>query len=418
MKSFISLTRQGSKAKEGIKTTTQKLNRKPKGDGQLRVGKLLLLIFFLSILSFSYVSAQENEVEVYMFYGAGCPHCAMLQEFLADMQEKYSLLTVKEHETYFNEENRETFQKMADSFGHAIQGVPTVFIDDKVIVGFSTTIGDSIEKEIQRCISEGCISPAEKMGVTEETTSIVGESSPLESPERVAMTKKVVTIPAVFSAAAVDAINPCAFAVLIILLTTILAAGVKKRILMAGLAFTISIYISYFLMGIGLYSAIQAAGLTHKFYSIVAVLAIIVGLFNLKDYLWYGKWFIMEVPMSWRPKLKCLLSGVTSVPGAFLIGFVISLFLLPCTSGPYIVILGLLAKVTTRNYAILLLLLYNLIFVMPMLIITLAIYFGFTTTEKAEEWRTKKLKVLHLIAGIIILLLGIGMFVAMGLGIV
>jgi len=63
-----------------------------------------------------------------------------------------------------------------------------------------------------------------------------------------------------------------------------------------------------------------------------------------------------------------------------------------------------------------LLLLYNLIFVLPMLIITSAIYFGFTTTEKAEEWRTRKLKILHLIAGIIMLLLGIGMFVAMALG--
>ena len=152
------------------------------------------------------------------------------------------------------------------------------------------------------------------------------------------------------------------------------------------------------------------------FYTIVAALAILVGLFNLKDYLWYGKWFIMEVPRSWRPKMKAVLKGITSVPGAFLIGFVISLFLLPCTSGPYIVILGLLAKTATRSYAMGLLLLYNLIFVLPMLIITLLIYFGFTTTEKAEHWRTRKLKVLHLIAGVIMLLLGIGMFVAMGLG--
>ena len=151
---------------------------------------------------------------------------------------------------------------------------------------------------------------------------------------------------------------------------------------------------------------------------IVAALAILIGLFNLKDYLWYGKWFTMEVPLSWRPALQKLIKGVTSVPGAFLIGFVVSLFLLPCTSGPYIVILGLLAKAAARNYAISLLLLYNFIFVLPMLLITLAIYFGFTTTEKAEEWRQKRLKVLHLIAGIIILLLGIGMFVAVGLGMI
>ena len=248
-----------------------------------------------------------------------------------------------------------------------------------------------------------------------DVIEITGESSPPKDPEREAL-KKQLTVPAVISAAMVDAINPCAFAVLIILLTTILATKNKKRALFSGLAFSLSIYISYFLMGIGLYSAVQAAEFTHIFYIVVACLAVLVGLFNLKDYLWYGKWFVMEVPMKWRPKLKGLIKGVTSVPGAFLIGFAVSLFLLPCTSGPYIVILGLLASATERGYAIVMLLLYNLIFILPMLIITGLIYFGFTTTEKAEEWRQKKLKILHLIAGLIILLLGVGMFVALGLG--
>jgi len=114
--------------------------------------------------------------------------------------------------------------------------------------------------------------------------------------------------------------------------------------------------------------------------------------------------------------MKTLIRGVTSVPGAFLIGFAVSLFLLPCTSGPYIVILGLLAHATEWGYAMALLVLYNFIFVLPMLIITGAIYFGFTTTEKAEEWRKGKLKILHLIAGIIILLLGIGMLSVIALG--
>jgi len=81
-----------------------------------------------------------------------------------------------------------------------------------------------------------------------------------------------------------------------------------------------------------------------------------------------------------------------------------------------IVILGLLAKAASRDYAILLLLIYNFIFILPMLIITLAVYFGFTTTQQAEEWRTKKLKTLHLIAGIIILILGILMLTSIYLG--
>ncbi|MBW3016947.1 cytochrome c biogenesis protein [Candidatus Woesearchaeota archaeon] len=369
---------------------------------------ILMALLALLILPVAYA---QSTVELYDFYGQGCPHCAKLKIFLEDMKEKYPSLVVVEKEVYFNQENRELFQEMSDAYGTKIQGVPTVFIDKKVFVGFSDAIGTEIENEIKRCAEEGCASPLE----VNESIQIIDDSSPTDDPGKTKL-KDQITIGAVIGAAAVDAINPCAFAVLIILMAAILATKHKKRALFAGLAFSASVFISYYLMGVGLYSAIQVAGMTHWFYAVVAVLAIIVGLFNLKDYFWYGKWFVMEVPMTWRPKMKALLRSVTSVPGAFMIGFVVSLFLLPCTSGPYIVILGLLAKAAERGYALLLLLLYNFIFVLPMLIITFAIYFGFTTTEQAEEWRTKKLKVLHLIAGIIILLLGIGMLIALMLG--
>lgn len=372
--------------------------------------KLLLILLLLSAT----VAAQNNQTDLYLFYGKGCPHCSQAEIFLQNIAPEHPELNIIEKEIYFNNENRKFFQQMTASYGKQLQGVPTMFINGKMFVGFSNSIKQALKKEIERCKEQPCVSPI-KHEITSETLAVEGESSPLEDPEKTQL-KETLTIPAVLSAAAVDAINPCAFAVLIILLTTILATKKRSRALAAGLAFTASIYISYVLMGLGLYSAITATGLSHTFYFIVAILAILIGFFNLKDYIWYGRWFVMEVPQSWRPKLKALLKGVTSIPGAFLIGFAVSLFLLPCTSGPYIVILGLLAKASVRETAMLLLLLYNFIFVLPMLIITFAIYFGLTTTEKAEEWRKSKLKVLHLIAGVILVLLGIGMLVAMQLG--
>ena len=373
--------------------------------------RLLLMVLALTLLS-SIVSAAD--VDLYFFHGRGCPHCAAEEKFLEVMVEKYPL-TVHAHEVYFDKDGRALFQKFADAYGQELGGVPTTFVGDKVIVGFNDAIGSTIEAEIKRCSEEGCPDPASKVPLEEDIISIQVDSSPTEEPGKTVM-KKRLTIPAVVGAAAVDAINPCAFAVLIILLTTILVTHSKKKALFAGLAFSLSIFISYFLMGLGLFSAIQAAGVTRAFFWVVSVLAILIGLFNLKDYLWYGKWFIMEVPLSWRPKMKSLIKSVTSVPGAFLIGFVVSLFLLPCTSGPYIVILGMLAEVTTRNTAMWYLLLYNLIFVLPMLLITGAVSLGFTTTSKAEEWRQRKLKVLHFIAGVILLLLGIGMLIALIMG--
>jgi cytochrome c biogenesis protein CcdA/glutaredoxin len=334
--------------------------------------------------------------ELAFFYGRGCPHCAKMKEFLGSMQRKYPRLAVLEYEVYFDAGNARLFERVAAGYGVPIEGVPTVFVGDRAIGGFSEEMAARVEQSVRKCIEHGCASPLARARAGPANTGL--------------------TLSAVAAGAAVDAINPCAFAVLIILITAVLASGGRRRALYAGTAFSLSIFISYYLMGLGLYSAVQAAAATQAIYAAAALLAIVVGLFNLKDYLWYGKWFAMEVPQSWRPALKRLIQGVTSVPGAFLVGFAVSLFLLPCTSGPYIVILGLLAKTTTRTGAMLWLLLYNAIFILPMVLITGAVYYGFTTAERVEAWRATRLPLLHLVAGIILLLLGLAMMASLWLG--
>jgi len=379
-------------------------------------GAKILIFFALLLLAMPPVLADD--VEIYYFYGKGCPHCAQMKPFLEGLAEEKPIL-LKEFEVYFDQENLAFFEEVSKAYGTEISGVPTTFLDDKVIVGYSPALETSLLQEIERCIEEGCVSPSEKLEQAngKDVTQITGDSSPSEDPEKTELQKKL-TFPAVLSAAAVDAINPCAFAVFVILLSTVLVSGNKRRALGSGIAFTFAIYISYFLMGIGLYTALASSGITKIIFIIAASLAIILGLFNLKDYLWYGRWFVMEVPQKWRPAMQRLIKGVTSVPGAFLIGFVVSLFLLPCTSGPYIVILGLLSETTTKNTAVLWLLLYNFIFVLPMIAITGIVYFGLSTPEKLNELRVKRIKTLHLITGAILLLLGIGMFIAMHLGII
>jgi cytochrome c biogenesis protein CcdA/glutaredoxin len=356
-------------------------------------------------------STEQNDVHLHMFYGQGCPHCANLKLFLDNIKDKYPSLIIHEHEVYQDQQERELFERMSADFNKPIQGVPTVFIDDKVIVGFSNTIGESIEEEIKRCLEINCNDPEFKLA-TPETTQVVGESSPPTDPEKKEIMEKL-TIPIVIFAAAVDAINPCAFAVLIILMTAALSITDKKRALKFGLAFSISIYIAYFLMGCGLFSALQISGLNHTFYIIVTILAVVVGLLNIKDYFWYGKGFLMEVPLSWRPTMKKILHSATTPFGAFIAGLAVSLFELPCTGGPYIVILGLLAKEVTRATGFLYLLLYNLVFISPLIILSLLIYKGLSTTTKLEELRKKRIKSLHLIAGVLMLIIAAAMIVSL-----
>ncbi len=217
---------------------------------------------------------------------------------------------------------------------------------------------------------------------------------------------------AVVCGAALDAINPCEFAILILLMASILIADdTRKKALRTGLSFVAAVFVAYFLMGLGLLEFIRAYTLSFSgvFYKIVAALAIIIGLLNIKDYFWYGGGgFIMEVPKSWRTRMKELIWGVTTPWGGFIVGLVVSLFLLPCTSGPYVVILGLLASKTTLFKAILYLIAYNLIFIAPMVAIVLAMYWGLPP-ERAEDWRKEKIRLLHLIAGLVLVALGIVM---------
>ncbi|MBN1793247.1 hypothetical protein JW826_06200 [Candidatus Woesearchaeota archaeon] len=420
---------------------------------------ILIAMLYTSIFLSAFALAENNvssgnEVHLHLFYGQGCPHCSQVRTFLNEIQPNYPALVIHEHEIYLNKEEVLVFQQMAADFNVPIEGVPTIFIDGKVIVGFSNSIGNSIENEIKRCIETGCGDPAEKgKQESSETEQIIGDSSPSQDPaqndnssvadvasgaanqddlsasadnpaepgasseitESGGFSQKL-TIPLVMAAAAVDAINPCAFAVLIILMTAALAISDKKRALKFGLAFTVSIYISYFLMGLGLFSALQAAGISHVFYIIVTVLAVIVGLLNIKDYFWYGKGFLMEVPLSWRPAMKGILNGATSPGGAFLAGFAVSLFELPCTGGPYIVILGLLAKEVTMSTGIWYLLLYNLVFISPLIILSLIIYKGLSTTEQLESIRQDKIRLLHLIAGLLMLGIATAMILSIAYG--
>jgi len=220
--------------------------------------------------------------------------------------------------------------------------------------------------------------------------------------------KEKLTLTAVMGGAIIDAINPCEFAILILLMGTLLLNNNKKRALQSGLAFCLAVFLAYFAMGVGLLKIIQDFHISFTIIRVVGALSIILGLLHLKDYIKYEpEKFVMEVPTKWRPTMKNLIKGVTNPLSAFLIGLLISVFLLPCTSGPYIIILTLLSNQAVSQLQIFLyLLLYNSIFILPMLFIVFLMYFGLQAT-RAESWRKDKIRLMHLIASIILTILGL-----------
>ena len=216
----------------------------------------------------------------------------------------------------------------------------------------------------------------------------------------------------------VDAINVCAIAVLTLVLMNILIQnpGNKKKTLLSGLSFILAVYIMYFLYGgiiftffTGIAQGIKGA--SEIIYNIFIVLILIIGALQIKDFFHYKAGsFGTEMPIFMRPKMKKWVKKITSPKGAFVIGLFVTLFLLTCTMMP---LFGAINKLTNLGYSFIRiapwLLYYNFIFVIPMLIVTFLVSWGFTKVDEVSGWKEKNIRTLHLIAGILMFLVGLSL---------
>ncbi len=366
-----------------------------------KVTQSLFFIFFLLVLS-----VPVSGTELIFFYENGCPYSARIGDFLEKRIRPHYPVEIKAYEIH-DPASANLMLELARAFGAKDileKGTPAVFIGEKALQGENRLALRQIEEAVRVALRQKAASPFSRLEEEEEK----GEKF-----------RARITLPAVIGAAAVSALNPCAGAVLIILLGTILVASRRKMAVFgAGFSFTAASFISYFLVGLGLLTTVQGSGIQRYAYIVVSVLAVLIGLWNMKDFFWKRQLSIENLPEGWQPFIKRSTSRITPVLGASLVGFAASLFLLPCTSGPYIVIIGMLADSTTQMKGVWLLVLYNAIFVLPFIIITLAVGLGLTSASRVENWRLEKLRKLRLISGAVMFSLGVTLVVFLLLGII
>ncbi|MDO8623424.1 MAG: hypothetical protein Q7R52_04200 [archaeon] len=231
--------------------------------------------------------------------------------------------------------------------------------------------------------------------------------------------QEILSFAKITALALADAVNPCELAILAIVLITILTQYPenRKKVLYTGLAFSFSVYVTYLFYGVVIIQLFKTFATFISSFSIylykgLAIMAMILGALNVKDYFMYKPGtFATEMPLSFRPRVKLWIKKITTPTGAFFIGILVTIFLLPCTMGPYIVASGLLSSIGLVK-ALPWLLYYNFIFILPMLIITVMVYIGFTSVENVSDWKERNIKKLHLIAGI--LLFAVGLSLLMG----
>jgi len=211
----------------------------------------------------------------------------------------------------------------------------------------------------------------------------------------------------VVACALIDSVNPCAFAVLVFLLLSIITLESRQRVLAVGGAYIAAVFLFYLLSGIGLFTIVQQTGFSSVLFIGAAILAIILGLVNVIDVIRKNEGFILAIPESRKTTVERYIRDA-SLPGAFVLGILVGIFELPCTGGIYLAILGLMSKTLTFGQGFPYLLLYNFIFVLPLIAILLVVAFGLSV-EKVHSWRLENRRMLRLLIGLSMIAIGIVM---------
>lgn len=193
---------------------------------------------------------------------------------------------------------------------------------------------------------------------------------------------------AVVGSGLVDGLNPCAFATIIFFIAYLAFIGRKGRdVLLTGIAFAAGVFIAYFLLGVGLLRVLEAVNMTHLgrwLYLVIAALCLILAVVNLTDFFRAREGkpeeMQMRLPMRMRRWINKIIREGAPVRAyalvALITGFVVSLIELACTGQIYIVVLSALSQPTLRTRALGYLVIYNLAFIMPLIIVFLLAFFG------------------------------------------
>jgi len=365
---------------------------------------LIMKKYFLSLLTILFFMSPNYSVfadSYFLYYWQGCHHCANVEKYFQqeNITKKYN---VNLKEVYFNSKNRESFMNDSNKLNipESERWVPTLIVFDNNNQPTSYKTWDEPIISLFKSISKADKSQNHDITTWDKIVS----KSPKTFWDHLSFFS--ILLPAAIS----DSINPCEFAVMLILLWAILIKYENRRkVILAWCLFSLAVFLSYYAMWIGLYSALSSFSNVFYLKIWIWILGIIVWLANFKDYFWYGKWFVMEVPFSWRKNMKKILTWITSPFWAFGVWIIVSLFLLPCTSWPYLVILGYLSSQNANidNWGYIYLFIYNLFFILPMLLITIIVGLWKKSTQQLEQYRDNNIEKIHLIVGILMMLLWI-----------
>ncbi len=356
-----------------------------------------LLVFSLLLL----VSLVSSKIIVSEFHSPSCPHClnvinsGVLDEIKLMDNVEFHMYDVALPRDYAKYEEYHKRIKMPS-------GWPLLIVEDGDKINY--LLGDTPIIENSKQMIENISSYIHEENTLDKTKNYIENIFKDSVGEDGKLSLKGIFV--LVLAAVVDSINPCAFGVLLFLMISLLNLGSSKRALKAGMLYVLIVFIVYFLAGLGFFSIIQSfSSIRYWIYLVVGIIVLVMSIIEFRDYIMAtkGRESILRI----TPKIKPFIEKYSkkgTIFAVLVLGVVVSLFELPCTGGVYIAIIAMLSKHVSASY--LYLLIYNLIFVLPLIIITVLIYKG-ASPEKLQNWNTRDRKWMKLGVALVMLFLAI-----------
>ncbi len=403
---------------------------------QTRLGLVAFLLFLLlspfagaetpdpASDEFWYGTAADGTptVRLWYFFSPTCPHCQAAKPFLDEMAARKPWLEIKRYAVKDNRANAKFYFETAKSLGVEALSVPGFIWCRQVLIGYDSaaTTGAEIEKALDACHEArlanpgGAAAPATgTAGTAGGTTALDGEAgTKVNLPFVGSVDAQAFSLPLLTVVlAGMDAFNPCAFFVLLFLLSLLVHAKSRARMLIVGGTFVLFSGLVYFVFMAAWLNVFLIAGELRAITFIAGLVALAVAALNIKDYFWFKAGPSLSIPESAKPGLfKRMRDVVTTgsmgpmLVSTVLLAIVANSYELLCTAGfpmVYTRALTLANLESWQHYAWLAV--YNVIYVLPLLAIVLV----FTKTMGARKLTESEGRILKLVSGF--MMLGFGL---------
>ncbi|MBL0351924.1 MAG: hypothetical protein IPP03_04310 [Dechloromonas sp.] len=375
---------------------------------------LLLLLFVLSGVGqaaapqWTTLDDQgQTEVHLYLFWSLNCPHCLEARPQILDLARKHPWIRVHDHELSENRESVRRFVELAEQLGAEAQAVPTLIYCGQMEVGWDDRPGASSEflARLENC-HNGAGTNTAMLAPTQLRLPLLGEI------DAASLSLPVLTL----LVAGLDAFNPCAFFVLLFLLSLLVHQHNRRRMFIIGGVFVAFSGLMYFAFMAAWLNLFLVIGSLPWVTAGAGLLAVTMGAVNVKDFYFFHQGATLSITDGGKADIfqrarRILSAGKlpTMLVTTILLAIAANFYELLCTAGfpmVYTRLLTLQEADGARHY--LYLVLYNVIYVLPLLFIVLA----FVRSMGARKLSEREGRLLKLLSGLMMLGLGVLLLLA------